>query len=57
MLSVTEVVKEVSSNPELEGWGIKIETDPYNFESRILSKPQLITGIDKREIVDKSSFN
>jgi hypothetical protein len=36
MLSVTEVVKEVSSNPELEGWGIKIETDPYNFESRIL---------------------
>jgi hypothetical protein len=39
MECVTEVVKEVSNNPELEGWGIQIDTDPYNFDARILIRP------------------
>lgn len=59
MDSVKEVVDEIIQNPELEDWGINLSSQPFEFDSRILQKPYLITGgpKEKIEIMDKNSFN
>ena len=58
--SVSEVVEEISKNPELQEWGLSIEAKPHHFEARTLQKPNIITAKSngqEREILDKNSFN
>jgi hypothetical protein len=60
--SVTEIVEEISGMAELEEWGLSFSTTPYEFETRLLQKPYLLTGSQsatpsRTAIIDKQSFS